>query len=64
MDIVLGVGVREAPIFYHAGEIELQLKNVAQAEHYFRTSAEMNTTHSQEARVALTRLQQKTWAMR
>jgi tetratricopeptide (TPR) repeat protein len=53
MDIVLKVGVREAPIFYHAGEIEARLGNNAEAEHYFRTAAEMNSTDSDEARTAL-----------
>src|SRR5271167_119868 len=57
MDALLKVGVRKASIFYHAGEIELQLGNLAQAEHYFRLGAEMNSTRSQDARIALARLQ-------
>jgi tetratricopeptide (TPR) repeat protein len=57
MDGALKVGVRDASIFYHAGEIELQLGNVAQAEHYLHAGAEMNSIHSQEARVALMTLQ-------
>jgi tetratricopeptide (TPR) repeat protein len=57
MDVLLKVGVREAAIFYHAGEIELRLGNNSHAEHYFREGAEMNSTHSQEARTALASLQ-------
>jgi hypothetical protein len=49
--------VREGPIFYHAGEIELRLGNNTQAERYFREAAELNSTHSQEARTALASLQ-------
>ena len=57
MDRALKVGVRDASVFYHAGEIELQLGNVAQAERYFHAGAEMNSINSQEARVALMTLQ-------
>ena len=57
MDLLLKVGVREGPIFYHAGEIELRLGNNTQAERYFREAAELNSTHSQEARIALASLQ-------
>ncbi len=57
MDILLKVGVREAPIFYHAGEIESRLGDNAQAENYLRTAAEMNSTESQDARNALASLQ-------
>jgi len=59
MDALLKVGVRTASIFYHAGEIELRLGNLAQAEHYFRAAAEMNSTRSQDARIALARLQSR-----
>jgi tetratricopeptide (TPR) repeat protein len=57
MDILLKVGVREAPIFYRAGEIESRLGDKAQAEQYFRTAAAMNSTHSQDALTALASLQ-------
>jgi tetratricopeptide (TPR) repeat protein len=57
MEIALKVGVREASIFYHAGEIELQLGNLVQAEHYLHVGAEMNSAHSQQARTALATLQ-------
>lgn len=57
MDLLLKVGVHEAVIFYHAGEIELRLGNNTQAEHYFREAAELNSTGSQQARVALANVQ-------
>jgi tetratricopeptide (TPR) repeat protein len=60
MDLLLKVGVCEAPIFYHAGEIELRLRNNRPAERYFREAAEMNSAHSQEARIALASLQSQT----
>jgi tetratricopeptide (TPR) repeat protein len=56
MDILLKVGVRESPIFYHAGEIEARLGDKALAEHYLRTAAAMNSTLSQDARTALVSL--------
>ena len=52
-EAALKVGVRDASIFYHAGEVELQLNNVAQAQHYFRAAAEMNSMFSEQARTAL-----------
>jgi tetratricopeptide (TPR) repeat protein len=57
METALKVGVRQASIFYHAGEIESQLGNLAQAEQYLHDSAEMNSGHSQQARAALAALQ-------
>jgi tetratricopeptide (TPR) repeat protein len=57
MDLLLKVGVHEAAIFYHAGEIELRLGNNTQAEHYFREAAELKSTGSQLARTALASLQ-------
>ncbi len=57
MDLLLKVGVHEAAIFYHAGEIELRLGNNTQAEHYFREAAELNSTGSQQARAALASVQ-------
>jgi tetratricopeptide (TPR) repeat protein len=49
MDSLLKVGVRDAPIFYHAGEIELRLGNTAEAEHNFRAAVEIKPTLSQDA---------------
>jgi len=49
MDTALKVGVREAHIFYHAGEIELRLGNTGEAEHNFRAAAEIKPTQSHDA---------------
>lgn len=60
MDIALKVGVREAPIFYHAGEIELRLGNTTGARQFFNQASEMKSVHSLEANVALASLQRET----
>jgi tetratricopeptide (TPR) repeat protein len=64
MDIALKVGVREAPMFYLAGEIEVHLGNNAEAEHYFRTAAEMNSASSQQARTALASVEHQTQSVK
>ena len=64
MDIALKVGVREAPIFYHAGEIEARLGNNVDAEHYFRAAAEMNSADSDEARTALASIEHQPKSMK
>jgi tetratricopeptide (TPR) repeat protein len=52
----LAVGVRDAKIFRHAGEIALRCGDKAAAENYLRESAELNTTGSDEAKVTLASL--------
>ena len=54
----LAVGIRDARLFWHAGEIELAAGDHGAAEHYLRQSAELNSLGSDEARVALARLVQ------
>jgi len=54
----LAVGIRDAKLFWHAGEIELAAGDHAAAERYLRQSAELNTLGSDEARTALARLAQ------
>jgi tetratricopeptide (TPR) repeat protein len=56
MDTALKVGVREAPIFYHAGEIESQLGNITEARRMFTASVELKSFRSQDADVALASL--------
>jgi tetratricopeptide (TPR) repeat protein len=56
LDIALKVGVHDASIFYHAGEIELQLGNLVQAAHHFRAATEMHSFQSSQARAALAAL--------
>ncbi len=49
MDLALKVGVREAPMFYHAGQIASKLGDSTQAEHYLRMAAKLNSANSSEA---------------
>ena len=56
----LAVGVRDAQLFRHAGEIALAAGDRASAEHYLRQSAELNGAGSEEARIALARLSKPT----
>ncbi len=49
----LAVGIRDAKLFHHAGEIVLSLGDRASAEHYLRQSAELNAPGSDQARAVL-----------
>jgi tetratricopeptide (TPR) repeat protein len=59
MDLALKVGVREAGIFYHAGEIELRLGNTLEASRLFKNAVELKSLHSQDATIALASLSTK-----
>jgi len=52
----LAVGIRDAQLFRHAGEIVLATGDHASAQRYLRQSAELNGWGSEEARIALARL--------
>jgi len=52
----LAVGIQDAQLFRHAGEIRLAGGDHASAERYLRQSAELNTSESEQARIALARL--------
>ena len=54
----LAVGIRDARLLRHAGEIALALGDRAAAERYLRQSAELNTVGSEQARVTLAGLSQ------
>ena len=56
IDAALAVGVRDAKIFRHAGEIALKSGDKAAAEKYLRESAELNTVGSDQAKVTLASL--------
>ena len=56
IDTALAVGVRDAKIFRHAGEIALKSADRAAAEHFLRESAELNSVGSEQARVILSSL--------
>lgn len=53
IDRALQVGLREAPVFYHSGQIATRLGESSQAEHYFQMAAELNSIKSGEAARAL-----------
>jgi tetratricopeptide (TPR) repeat protein len=52
----LAVGIRDAKIIRHAGEIALATDDRAAAEKYLQESAELNTAESPQARATLARL--------
>jgi tetratricopeptide (TPR) repeat protein len=58
IETALAVGVRDAKIFRHAGEIALKSGDRAAAEHYLRESAELNSVGSEQARITLASLTQ------
>jgi tetratricopeptide (TPR) repeat protein len=52
----LAVGIRDAKIFRHAGEIALKSGDKTAAENYLREAAELNTVGSDQARITLASL--------
>jgi tetratricopeptide (TPR) repeat protein len=56
IETALAVGVRDAKIFRHAGEIALKSGDRAVAEHFLRESSELNSVGSEQARVILSSL--------
>lgn len=57
MDKALEVGIRESPIFYHAGEIELGLGHTTEARRFFHIAIDLKSLDSQDANAALASLQ-------
>jgi tetratricopeptide (TPR) repeat protein len=58
IDAALSVGIRDAKMLRHAGEIVLQLGDRAVAQHYLQDSASLNAPGSQQARATLASLSQ------
>ena len=58
VNTALAVGIRDAKIFRHAGEIALATGDHKAAEGYLRQAAELKAPESEEARVTLARLAQ------
>jgi tetratricopeptide (TPR) repeat protein len=58
IESALVVGIQDAKIFRHAGEIALKSGDKAAAEHYLRESAELNSVGSDQARMTLASLTQ------
>jgi tetratricopeptide (TPR) repeat protein len=52
----LAVGLRDARVMWHAGEIALKAGDQVSAERYLRQAAELNTVESGQARATLARL--------
>jgi tetratricopeptide (TPR) repeat protein len=58
IEAALAVGIRDAKIFRHAGEIALKSGDKASAERYLRESAELNSVGSEQARITLASITQ------
>ncbi len=56
IETALAVGIRDAKMFRHAGEIARKSGDKAAAEHYLRESAELNSVGSEQARTTLASL--------
>jgi tetratricopeptide (TPR) repeat protein len=56
IEAALAVGIRDAKLLRHAGEIAFATGDRAAAERYLRQAADLNTTESAQARVTLARL--------
>ncbi len=56
VDKALAVGLRDARILRHAGEIALKAGDRNSAERYLRQAAELNTAESEPAKAVLDRL--------
>ena len=58
IESALAVGIRDAKIFRHAGEISLKSGDDAAAERYLRESVELNSVGSEQARITLASIAQ------
>ena len=56
IETALAVGIRDAKMFRHAGEIALKAGDRPAAERYLREAAELNSAGSDQARTTLARL--------
>jgi tetratricopeptide (TPR) repeat protein len=56
IESALAVGIRDAKLFHHAGEIALAAGDIAAAEDYLKQSVELNTMDSEQARITLASL--------
>jgi tetratricopeptide (TPR) repeat protein len=58
IETALAVGIRDASLFRHAGEIASKMGDTSAAEGYLKQSADLNAMDSEQARITLTRLAQ------
>jgi tetratricopeptide (TPR) repeat protein len=56
IETALAVGIRDASLFRHAGEIASKMGDTSAAEGYLKQSADLNAMDSEQARITLTRL--------
>jgi tetratricopeptide (TPR) repeat protein len=56
IETALAVGIRNAELFHHAGEIALKLGDSAAGEHYLKQSIELSPADSEQARRTLASL--------
>lgn len=56
IEAALAVGIQDAKLMRHAGEIELKAGDRAAAQKYLQQSADLNTTESEQARALLAHL--------
>ena len=56
IETALAVGISDAGLFRHAGEIELQAGDKEKATEYLQKAASLNSPASEEARIALARM--------
>ena len=57
IETALAVGIRDASIFRHAGEIALKAGDKPAAERYLREAVRLNTLGSEQASTTLAQLQ-------
>jgi tetratricopeptide (TPR) repeat protein len=60
IETAMAVGIRDARMFRHAGEIALKSGDPVTAERYLKQSAELNTLGSEQARIILASLTPET----
>ena len=58
IETALAVGIRDASLFRHAGEIASKIGDTSAAEGYLKQSADLNALDSEQARITLTGLSQ------
>ena len=58
IETALAVGIHDATLFRHAGEIALRLGDMAGAERYLKQAAELNSADAEQARSTLASLSQ------
>jgi Flp pilus assembly protein TadD len=56
VEAALALGIRDAKMFRHAGEIALAVGDSTAAQKYLRQAADLNTTESEKSRILLVRL--------